>query len=300
MKIKFNKDYLQMLAAFAAIKDVRYYLNGFHIKPHPEEEGVILTATDGHKLVTIHDETGYSDGDYIFPITKELLAASKKRFTENKLPLNEIQIVGNKAYVLFAEEGCEGFFESEEDDSVERIHHVEYIKDIEGRFPNTKRIFDKLEYKDVSTVCVNPSYIGQLVKICVNAKMPYINLMFCGVNSSIVAVSGLNKEIVAVIMPARGEEEPVPLPGFVYLGEDEPEPEEGKESKIEDLFHDNESKDHLYDEVVAYVREEQRVSISGVQRKFRIGYNRSANIVEQMEKEGVITAPAHNGAREVL
>lgn len=59
-------------------------------------------------------------------------------------------------------------------------------------------------------------------------------------------------------------------------------------------------KDRLYDEAVAFITETRRVSISSVQRKFKIGYNRAARMVEAMEAGGVISAPAHNGAREVL
>jgi S-DNA-T family DNA segregation ATPase FtsK/SpoIIIE len=58
--------------------------------------------------------------------------------------------------------------------------------------------------------------------------------------------------------------------------------------------------DALYDQVVAAVTETRRVSISSVQRQFKIGYNRAARIVEQMEMSGVVTAAGHNGNREVL
>ena len=58
--------------------------------------------------------------------------------------------------------------------------------------------------------------------------------------------------------------------------------------------------DALYDEAVNFVTEKRRVSISSVQRQFRIGYNRSARIVEQMEIQGVVSTPGNNGAREVL
>lgn len=58
--------------------------------------------------------------------------------------------------------------------------------------------------------------------------------------------------------------------------------------------------DPLFDEVVAFVIEKQRASISGVQRRFRIGYNRAARIVDQMEAQGVVSAPGHNGNRDVL
>jgi S-DNA-T family DNA segregation ATPase FtsK/SpoIIIE len=58
--------------------------------------------------------------------------------------------------------------------------------------------------------------------------------------------------------------------------------------------------DTLYDEAVEFVTKGRRVSISSVQRKFRIGYNRAARIVEDMENQSVVSSPGHNGAREVL
>ncbi len=62
----------------------------------------------------------------------------------------------------------------------------------------------------------------------------------------------------------------------------------------------SEELDTLYDEAVAFVTSGRRVSISSIQRKFRIGYNRSARIVEDMENQGVVSPPGNNGAREVL
>ncbi|WP_339805530.1 DNA translocase FtsK 4TM domain-containing protein [uncultured Marinobacter sp.] len=58
--------------------------------------------------------------------------------------------------------------------------------------------------------------------------------------------------------------------------------------------------DALFDEAVAFVTEGRRVSISSVQRKFKIGYNRAANLVEAMEAAGVVSSAGHNGSREVL
>lgn len=58
--------------------------------------------------------------------------------------------------------------------------------------------------------------------------------------------------------------------------------------------------DEFYDEAVAFVTESRRASVSGVQRKFRIGYNRAARLVEQMEQSGVVSSPGHNGNREVI
>ena len=58
--------------------------------------------------------------------------------------------------------------------------------------------------------------------------------------------------------------------------------------------------DVFYDEAVAFVTETRRASVSSVQRKFRIGYNRAARLVEQMEMSGIVSAQGHNGNREVL
>ncbi|MFT4465667.1 MAG: DNA translocase FtsK 4TM domain-containing protein [Sodalis sp. (in: enterobacteria)] len=62
----------------------------------------------------------------------------------------------------------------------------------------------------------------------------------------------------------------------------------------------DEELDPLFDQAVAFVIDKRRASISGVQRQFRIGYNRAARIVEQMELQGIVSSPGHNGNREVL
>lgn len=76
----------------------------------------------------------------------------------------------------------------------------------------------------------------------------------------------------------------IPVPGMAT---------EGEES-------DNGESDALYDEAVAFVLETRKASISSVQRKLRIGYNRAARMIETMEAAGVVSAAGHNGNREVL
>ena len=74
------------------------------------------------------------------------------------------------------------------------------------------------------------------------------------------------------------------VPGFSEEGEGASDPEA----------------DPLYDEAVAFVTDSRKASISSVQRKLRIGYNRAARLIEQMEATGVVTAMGHNGSREVI
>ena len=62
----------------------------------------------------------------------------------------------------------------------------------------------------------------------------------------------------------------------------------------------DEELDPLFDQAVGFVVDKRRASISGVQRQFRIGYNRAARIIEQMEAQGIVSEPGHNGNREVL
>jgi S-DNA-T family DNA segregation ATPase FtsK/SpoIIIE len=76
----------------------------------------------------------------------------------------------------------------------------------------------------------------------------------------------------------------IPVPGMAT---------EGEES-------DNGESDALYDEAVAFVLETRKASISSVQRKLRIGYNRAARLIETMEAAGVVSSAGHNGNREVL
>ena len=74
-----------------------------------------------------------------------------------------------------------------------------------------------------------------------------------------------------------------------------PEVADGKDSDG-----DNSEKDEFYDQAVAFVVESRRASISAVQRKFRIGYNRAARLIETMETAGLVSEMNSNGNREVL
>ncbi|SFM89791.1 DNA segregation ATPase FtsK/SpoIIIE, S-DNA-T family [Izhakiella capsodis] len=122
------------------------------------------------------------------------------------------------------------------------------------------------------------------------------DMLYLAPNSSIpVRVHGAfvrDQEVHAVVQDWKARQRPEYKEGILSGGEDS----EGGTGGIDG----DEELDPLFDQAVSFVVEKRRASISGVQRQFRIGYNRAARIVEQMEMQGIVSSPGHNGNREVL
>jgi S-DNA-T family DNA segregation ATPase FtsK/SpoIIIE len=100
---------------------------------------------------------------------------------------------------------------------------------------------------------------------------------------------------VVEFLKTQGTPEYVTLDPAAALG--------GNSGTLTGLFDDEAGgaeRDALYDEAVSFVVESRRVSVSSVQRRFKIGYNRAARIVEAMEAAGLVSAQQPNGNREVL
>ncbi len=228
MLVTFNREYMPILGEFMAKDDFRFYLNGFHVKPHPSSEGVILTATDGHRAVVIHDKEGHSDGEYILPISKALLSASKKALTKGKLPINQVHFIKNKVLLRFVdlEGGDLPVIEPSQPESV--VHYTEFFAPVDGRYPNVSRVFKGLELKKVDSIGVNVEYIGKLAVLLSKYKIAHLN--FHGEDRAITAVAGFYGEITAIIMPARSEKPQSTTPEYTKLaGNLEKKNEEGAE-----------------------------------------------------------------------
>ena len=73
-----------------------------------------------------------------------------------------------------------------------------------------------------------------------------------------------------------------------------------KSIEVQELNSESDTDDDLYNEAVEFVIETRRASISSIQRKFRIGYNRAARLIETMEENGIVSPMNSNGSREVL
>ena len=205
MRVRISREYIPVLAAFMAKDDVRYYLNGFHVKAHPEN-GIILTATDGHRLVTIHDEDGLTDGEYIFPISKNLLAASKKR-TDKKtaFPSQWVQYIDNRFVVCpELENHTQDGFLVDETIYQAAAQYVEYVAPIDGVFPDVGgKVIQKLKPEPTSLVGFNTSYMADLKWLSSSTSFPAVDMVLCGQTNAIVIVGGSKREMVAAVMPCR-------------------------------------------------------------------------------------------------
>ncbi|UVO10057.1 DNA translocase FtsK 4TM domain-containing protein [Pectobacterium polonicum] len=122
------------------------------------------------------------------------------------------------------------------------------------------------------------------------------DMLYMAPNSSIpVRVHGAfvrDEEVHAVVQDWKARGRPQYIDNIVSGGDDG----EGGSLGLDG----DEELDPLFDQAVEFVVDKRRASISGVQRQFRIGYNRAARIVEQMEAQGIVSSPGHNGNREVL
>lgn len=122
------------------------------------------------------------------------------------------------------------------------------------------------------------------------------DMLYMPPNSSMpVRVHGAfvrDQEVHAVVQDWKARGRPQYIQS-ITAGDDNDSGSGSADSNGEDL-------DPLFDQAVVFVVEKRRASISGVQRQFRIGYNRAARIIEQMEAQGIVSEPGHNGNREVL
>ena len=121
------------------------------------------------------------------------------------------------------------------------------------------------------------------------------DMLYSGPNSTLpVRVHGAfvrDQEVHAVVQDWKARGRPQYVDGIT--SDSESEGGAGGFDGAEEL-------DLLFDQAVQFVTEKRKASISGVQRQFRIGYNRAARIIEQMEAQGIVSEQGHNGNREVL
>ena len=149
------------LLPFVSKAATRYYLNGIHIEPaNPEFDGVLLVATDGTRMGIVHDLLGETDGAHnlsIPPLLKRMLG----RGAANAARAARAHFVDDAAHLVTTD------FPDTGNVSIPSEHHLftGYAPDIEGQFPNWRRILnfaDKREH-DGAAIAINPTFLADFV-----------------------------------------------------------------------------------------------------------------------------------------
>jgi hypothetical protein len=198
-EIRFHAKFAAVLDQFKATNDVRHYLNGVFVSPHPDN-GIILAASDGHTMVIIHDPDGSCDSEQIFPLTKPLVSASKKRFKILGKPA-VVELIGDTAFVrTFRPENFDP--EISFNDT-----HVEHNKSIEGKYPHLQNVIPKGEPVP-SLIAFNSSYCARIEKACAalgHSKWPSSVWYTYGESSSMIVDLPIKEDVKIIIMPMKAD-----------------------------------------------------------------------------------------------
>lgn len=157
----FRAKFLKPLFKIMAKNDVRHYLNGLSVQENPEGEGVILTVTDGHRLLTVLDPKGYTNGSWICNISSSLVSASLKasKSKETRQSRNDavVTFVGNGGYVYG---GVHDIEKSKLGEMQDGLALSEFSSIIDGKYPKIGRLFSKLDDGiDAKYLTMNAEYL---------------------------------------------------------------------------------------------------------------------------------------------
>jgi hypothetical protein len=220
----FRAQFLKPLAKIMAKNDVRYYLNGIHIQSNPAGKGVIISATDGHRLLSILDKRGYTNGEWICEISSSLVSASVKASKHKNTRISShdaiVTFKGNGTYVYG------GFHEPEKSQLGEMqsgLFLSEYLKPIEGNYPKFGRIFkENTEPFDPKILTMNANYLkdcGEVFSMLGNPKFQSISIFGqCGQANVFGLIGHPDDEFDArlLIMPMRNDLElPATTPDWI-------------------------------------------------------------------------------------
>jgi hypothetical protein len=195
-KVGISPKYILPLSKFVAKNDIRYYLNGINVKPHPVK-GVILTATDGSSLLTIYDKDGFCDRDYILPLSRQLVAASRKPKAWPKSVLFD----GDR--ILVTSHALDDFCEVELNAYI--VIHCEYVKEIDGKYPDVGGALTNKGLKPANSFQFNVAFLEKL-KFCTDTpKHPAAKFYNLGKNQPTIAISGLDQQYLMCVMPMRDD-----------------------------------------------------------------------------------------------
>lgn len=204
-----NPKYFAAIQLFAALNDVRYYLNGVAIQPHPDGEGVFIIATNGHVMGIMHDPQGWCSQNLIVgAIPRGLLVACTARPKKSPSGLackpEHLWIGKDFAQVSSDETKVEPVSPFDPD-----TLYAGKIMIVDGKFPDWRKVIPKQAEAAMGFPAVNPKYLSLLdsaQKILTNDKWQATRLYPTGEGCSVACrLSGpdIDERFLAIIMPMR-------------------------------------------------------------------------------------------------
>ncbi|WP_372809294.1 hypothetical protein [Litorivivens sp.] len=222
IRAQFKSCYLAALDIIAPSNDPRYYLNGYSVEPC-KEGGVIITVTDGHRMASIRDETGYANQAFIIPKHKDLIALAKRKAPRGKYNENveRIFINGDMIYAM------RGWWECADGVNLQRPNskHVNAVtmacawpfKPVDGTFPDWRRLYRVIEDAeprgDAGNFCINPKYVGDFEKVAklLGAEIGALAMKSTGPHSSIlINLTSPESKLIGIIMPMSAHDAAIP------------------------------------------------------------------------------------------
>ena len=227
----FQARYLEVLKPFMATSDIRFYLNGLQVKPHLE--GVLICATDGHKLAVVYDKTGFAEKEMIIPVSSEMFSFAKKKFktaarlhiqtTENESAFEVVQsLVSTKMFLGKKPTATAEVDFDPENPEPRMICFSEIVFLIDGSYPDWKNVIP--DVSKLEPVSNNDSFNGKYISAIKNMNAARttqkpednpVSISFCKSRNSLIAVGGEENECFCVLMGMRQDETAVAYPEWL-------------------------------------------------------------------------------------
>ena len=200
--------YLRMLAPLASTEETRYYLRGVHVEA--SAAGIVLVATDGHRLGVVHDGGGTARGTWINPVSKHLVAAAAKMEKDAVA-----MFCGRAAFLVPAADASK----VKGPKTVERYAtFIERNDPIDGTFPDWRRVIPKKVVQRQRPMTINGQYVADFNKVAKAAGIlgegggaGFLFFQTGGEPDPLFVRHPLIPEFCGIQMPMRGDKiEPIP------------------------------------------------------------------------------------------
>lgn len=195
MKLSIKAAYIGACLPAVSTESTRYYLNGVHIAPAPNGEGVICVATDGHRMIFARDPDATFEGEpEILSIPKDAVKYLKD--TKSRSP--RLEITGKNAVIVGGENACD-----------ETLYQWQ-AQFIDGTFPDWRRVIPRVANDQRGWGNYNAAYLGDFCKVFAAFGEGGRNGNSLGVfaqdeQSPAIVKFGLVQDVFAVLMPMRGD-----------------------------------------------------------------------------------------------